>query len=104
MGTIVVNLAGVLFFVLSFGIAYGLRATAMPRMSQLTMLFVALGCCVLADLVWRWKRGNRKWFTPAQGATFCVLPLWVFGLLWMAKAGYEAFYGPIPGASLAGLR
>ena len=104
MGTIVVNLAGVLFFFLSFAIAYGLRATVLPRMSHLLMLGVALGLCVLADLAWRWTRGNRKWFAPANGGTFCLLPLWLFGLLWMAKAGYEAFYGPIPAASLAGLR
>ena len=104
MAKTVVNLAGALFFFLSFAVAYGLRATVLPRLSHLMVLAVALGLCVFADLAWRWTRGNRKWFAAANGGTFCLLPLWVFGLIWMAKAGYEAFYGPITGVSLAGPR
>ncbi len=104
MGTTVVNLAGVLFFVLSFGVAHGLRATVLPRMSHPVTLALALGLCVLGDLAWRWTRGRRNWFASAHGGTFCLIPLWLFGLLWMAKAGYETFNGPIPAASLAGLR
>lgn len=45
-------------------------------------MIIAGPVVALADLLYRAKRGERRWLHPHSGGNLFFVPVWVLGVLW----------------------
>jgi hypothetical protein len=76
------NLIGLGMLALSaaaaFGVAYLLGASG-----ETPFLLIAGPIALACDVAYRWKHPRGHWLHPNKGGSFCFVPVWVFGALWL---------------------
>lgn len=67
---------------IAFAIAFGIGHVA--NLSAEGPLMLIAGPLSLAmDLAYRFKIGERRWFSPTGGGALFFIPVWCFGVLWL---------------------
>ncbi len=80
---IVFNVAGLLMCIIGFASAFVI-GHAVGIAAEGFLMMIAGPLCAALDLGYRYSRGERRWFNPRSGGTLFFVPVWIFGILWLA--------------------
>ena len=56
-------------------------------------MIVAGLLCIALDLVYRFKRDDRRWFSPGVGGALFFIPVWVLGIVWLVLGIVDTVQG-----------
>lgn len=80
LGWVVLGLAaGVILNLLLFG-----------SINSDRMLFFGGPFIILADMLYRIRVGEGKWFSPNSGGHIFYIPMWIVGILWVVLGFFES--------------
>ena len=82
MSFIIFNVPGILMVAVAFGIAFGIGHLT-GTSAEGPLMIIAGPLCTAMDLVYRFKRANRRWFSPSVGGALFFIPVWILGIVWL---------------------
>jgi hypothetical protein len=82
MTTIIFNLPGIVMAAIAFGIAFGIGHLT-GTSAEGPLMIIAGPLCVAMDLVYRFRRSERRWFHPSFGGALFFIPVWILGIIWL---------------------
>ncbi len=82
MGIIIFNVVGIVIIAASFAVAFVL-GKVLGFAGEGPLMIASGPLIAAADLVYRRRFGNSRWFTANEGGMLFFLPVWQVGLLWM---------------------
>lgn len=87
---IIFNIPGIVMVAISFAIAFGVGHLA-GTSAEGPLMMIAGPLCIALDLAYRYKRANRRWFSPGVGGALFFVPVWILGIIWLGLgAAYSA--------------
>jgi hypothetical protein len=92
MSVVIFNFPGILMLMAAMGAAFAFRVARPDVPMHVVMAFAAAGCCMM-DLLWRARRGNKKWLRPDQGGNFLYLPVWILAMGGLALIAVKTYSG-----------
>jgi hypothetical protein len=82
MSIIIFNVPGILMVAIAFGVAFGIGHLA-GTSAEGPLMIIAGPLCVAMDLAYRYKRADRRWFSPGVGGALFFIPVWILGIVWL---------------------
>jgi hypothetical protein len=82
------NKAGYVLIGLGFGLAF-LICWLGGAVSNQRLLLIGGPITTVLDLSYRRYSAGGHWLRPDRGGRFLLLPVWVFGLIWLAFGAFE---------------
>jgi hypothetical protein len=76
------NTPGMIMFVVAFGAALGIGQLLGISKEGLLMI-IASPPLIAADIIYRAKSANKRWFHPDDGGMVLFLPIWMWGIWWL---------------------
>ena len=82
MSIIIFNVPGIVMTAIALAVAFGVGHVA-GTYSEGPLMIVAGPLCIALDLIYRLRRANRRWFSPAVGGALFFIPVWIVGIIWL---------------------
>lgn len=82
MSIIIFNVPGIIMIAIAFAIAFGAGHLA-GTSAEGPLMIVAGPLCIVLDLIYRFKRADRRWFSPVVGGALFFIPVWILGIIWL---------------------
>jgi hypothetical protein len=87
-----VNVTGIIILAIGFGIAFAVGF--LGGFNDEGRLMIIAGVLVsLIDFTMRVTRQDGHLFYPSRGGALFFIPVWIFGMLWVAFGTYDVMTG-----------
>src|SRR5262245_33518510 len=73
---------GVGMLAVSIGVAFAM-GQLLGVSGNVPQMLIAGPIALACDVTYRWKHPAGHWIHPSKGGSFCLVPVWVFGTLWL---------------------
>jgi hypothetical protein len=82
MSIIIFNIPGIVITAIAFAAAFGIGHLA-GTSAEGPLMIIAGPLCIIMDLLYRFKRADRRWFSPGAGGALFFIPVWILGVFWL---------------------